>query len=136
MSDSPMQAVLNFIERINAHDADQLVDLITDDHVFVDSLGSIVQGKEKMRSAWKSYFTFCPDYQISHEDILQSGNTVAAFGTAGGTISVKGRLVEENRWKIPAAWKAVAVRGLIHEWRVYADNKPVYDILARSGPRA
>lgn len=136
MSDIPMQAVLDFIERINAHDADKLVELMTDDHVFVDSLGGEVQGKEKMRSAWKSYFAFCPDYQISHEDILQSGNMVAVFGTAGGTISVKGQMAAENRWKIPAAWKAVVVRGLVHEWRVYADNKPVYDIMARSGQRA
>jgi hypothetical protein len=29
-----------------------------------------------------------------------------------------------------AAWLAVVQKGLVKEWRVYADNKPVYDILA------
>ena len=31
-----------------------------------------------------------------------------------------------------AAWLARVENGLLKEWRVYADNKPVYDILARS----
>ena len=135
MSESPTQVVLSFMERINEHDAGKLVELTTNDHVFVDSLGSVIRGKEKMRRAWESYFRFCPDYQVSHEDIFESGNTVAAFGTARGTISVNGQLAAENRWSILAAWKAVVMRGLVHEWRVYADNKPVYDIMARSGQR-
>ena len=134
MSDSPTQTVLSFIDRINEHDEDKLADLMTDDHVFVDSLGNAIKGKEKMRAAWKSYFAFCPDYRIIHEDLLEGGSMVGAFGTAGGTVSASGALPPENRWKIPAAWKAVVARGLVREWRVYADNKPVYDILAR-GPK-
>lgn len=132
MSDSPTQTVLSFIDRINEHDEDKLADLMTDDHVFVDSLGNAIKGKEKVRAAWKSYFTFCPDYRIAGEEFLQSGDNVGAFGTAGGTISVNSEMPPENRWKIPAAWKAVIARGLVREWRVYADNKPVYDIMARS----
>jgi hypothetical protein len=31
-----------------------------------------------------------------------------------------------------AAWLAIVEDGLVKEWRVYADNKPVYDILAKS----
>jgi hypothetical protein len=38
----------------------------------------------------------------------------------------------ENKWRISAAWRAVVEAGLVKEWRVYADNKPVYDILAKS----
>ena len=30
-----------------------------------------------------------------------------------------------------AAWKAVMRDGKVMEWRVFADNKPVYEILAR-----
>ena len=47
------------------------------------------------------------------------------FGTAGGTIA-------EHAWEKPDAWRAVIENGLVKEWRVYADNKPVYDILAKS----
>jgi hypothetical protein len=34
-------------------------------------------------------------------------------------------------WRIPAAWKGSVRDGKVAEWRVFADNKPVYDILAR-----
>jgi hypothetical protein len=57
---------------------------------------------------------------------------VAVFGAAGGTISADGKLPAENKWRIPASWLAVVENGLVKEWRVYADNKPVYDILARA----
>jgi hypothetical protein len=35
--------------------------------------------------------------------------------------------------KVPAAWKAVVADGLVVEWRVFADNKAVYEILGRRG---
>jgi len=54
------------------------------------------------------------------------------FGAAGGTIAKKGKLPDENKWRTCAAWLAVVENGLVKEWRVYADNKPVYDILAKS----
>jgi hypothetical protein len=38
----------------------------------------------------------------------------------------------DNKWRTPAPWLAVVENGLVKEWRVYADNKPVYDILAKS----
>jgi hypothetical protein len=62
---------------------------------------------------------------VSHEDILNTGDTVAVFGSAGGTI-------HEIKWQTPAAWRVVVHKGLIREFGVYADNKPVYDILAKS----
>ena len=68
----------------------------------------------------------------SHEDIFVDGNIVAVFGAAGGTIGVNGKLLAANKWQIPAAWRAVVEKGLVKEWRVFADNKPVYDILAKS----
>jgi hypothetical protein len=61
---------------------------------------------------------------------------VAVFGAAGGTIAAEGKLPPENQWRTSAAWLAVVENGLVKGWRVYADNKPVYDIIAksRSGP--
>ncbi len=106
-------AVLQFLERINQHDADRLAELMTEDHRFVDSLGQSVCGRENMRSGWRSYFAFCPDYWVTHEELFQSGDRVAVFG---------------------AAWLAIVDRGLVQQWRVYADNKPVYEIIARSKP--
>ena len=128
----PVETILNFIKCINQRDADKLADLMTEDHVFIDSLGQTVCGREKMRAAWRGYYAFCPDYWVSHEQILSDRNVVAVFGAAGGTIAAKGKLPPENQWRTPAAWLAVVENGLVKEWRVYADNKPVYDILAKS----
>jgi uncharacterized protein (TIGR02246 family) len=120
---NPTETVLEFLNRINQRDIDKLAELMTEDHVFVDALGNRVTGREKMRGGWRAYYTMCPDYWISHEEIFGNGPTVAIFGAAGGTISGK-------KWQTPAAWLALVEKGQIKEWRVYADNKPVYDILA------
>jgi len=132
---SPVETVLQFLDRINARDADKLAELMTEDHVFTDSLGQQVRGREKMRSGWLGYYRMCPDYWVSHEDVFQDGNRVAVFGAAGGTIAANGKLPPANQWRTPAAWLAVVENGLMKEWRVYADNKPVYDILAKSVSR-
>jgi ketosteroid isomerase-like protein len=133
---NPVETVLAFLEAINQHDVDKLTGLMTEDHVLVDSLGNSVRGREKVRAGWRGYFAMCPDYRVSHEDIFHSGDTVAAFGSAGGTIRVNGELSSENKWEIPAAWRAVVHNGRLQEWRVYADNKPVYDILSKSAKPA
>jgi len=129
---NPVDVVLQFLEHINQHDADKLAELMTEDHVFIDSLGQSVRGRGKMRTGWESYFAFCPDYWVTHEEIFQHGKLVAVFGAAGGTIATNGKLPAENKWRIPASWMAIVHDGLVKEWRVYADNKPVYDILAKS----
>jgi ketosteroid isomerase-like protein len=132
---TPVETVLHFLELINQRDPDKLADLMTDDHVFTDSLGKSVHGREKMRAGWKDYYALCPDYGVAHEEIFQNGDLVAVFGSAGGTISANGQLPPENKWRTSAAWLAVVEKGLLKKWRVYADNKPVYDILAKSKPR-
>jgi uncharacterized protein (TIGR02246 family) len=133
---SSIETVLDFLALINKRDADKLAGLMTEDHLFIDSLGNAVRGREKMREAWRGYYSFCPDYWISHQEILESGNTVAVFGTAGGTIATNGKLPPENKWRTLAAWLAVVENGLVKEWRVYADNKPVYEIMAKSKPQS
>ena len=130
---TPIETVLQFMERINRRDPDQLAELMTEDHVFIDSLGQAVHGRERMRKGWQGYYAFCPDYWVSHEDVFMNGSIVAVFGAAGGTIRANGKLPAENKWQIQAAWRAVVEGDLVKEWRVYADNKPVYDILAKIG---
>lgn len=130
----PVETVLHFLDRINQRDVDKLAELMTEDHVFIDSLGQSVRGREKMRAGWRGYYAFCPDYWVSHDEIFQHGNVVAVFGSAGGTIAANGKLPPENQWRVLAAWRAVVEKGLVKEWQVYADNKPVYDIMAKSKP--
>jgi ketosteroid isomerase-like protein len=128
---NPVELVLKFLDKINQRDVDGLVSLMSEQHVLVDSLGSRFQGRENLRAGWRAYFKMCPDYSVSHEEIFAQGNIVAVFGSAGGTISANGELKLENRWRTPAAWMATVRGGQLVEWRVYADNKPVYEILKR-----
>ena len=133
---NPIATVLAFFDAINQHDIDKLAGLMTEDHVFIDALGTSHRGRETMRTGWRGYFAMCPDYRVSHEDIFCSDqhndHVVAAFGSAGGTIRVNEKTPPENKWRTPAAWRVVVRDGLIQEFRVYADNKPVYDILAKA----
>lgn len=126
---NPVDTVFAFFAAINHHDSDQLAALMSEDRVFIDSLGGSVHGREEMRIGWRGHFAFCPDSRVSHNNIFHTGNTVAVFGSVGGTI-------REIRWQTPAAWRAMVYQGVIYEFRVYADNKPPYNILAKSSKPA
>jgi ketosteroid isomerase-like protein len=113
-----------FVAAINHHDIGILTALMSSDHLFIDSIGNRVQGKAAMETGWRGYFAMCPDYWIEVENVLAKGETALATGKAGGTI-------DGIPWNTPAAWKAIVRNGKVIEWRVFADNKPVYEILAR-----
>jgi hypothetical protein len=81
-----------------------------------------MRGREQMRRAWTGYFKWFPDYKISIEEAIQKSDIVGLFGKAQGTYCIDGKLLEENKWEIPAAWRAFVKEGLVAEWQVYADN--------------
>ncbi len=133
-SQAPADVVLAFMDRINAADVDGIVALMTDDHIFIDGLGNRVVGKEKMRGGWKYYFSMFPDYRVSHEDVFTDRDTVAVFGSASGTLAVKGATPKENHWEAPAAWKATVRDGKVAQWQVYCDNQPARKLLGDKTP--
>jgi hypothetical protein len=51
-SESAVEAALKFLDGINQH-VDKLAGCMTEDHVFIDSLGHTVNGREKMRAGWR-----------------------------------------------------------------------------------
>ena len=113
-----------WLAAINGHDAIALAALMAADFQFVDSLGNRVNGAKAMEAGWRGYFEMCPDYWIRAEHAMAEGETVLLAGEACGTIDAR-------EWRTPAACKAVIRDGTVVEWRVFADNKPVYEILAR-----
>jgi uncharacterized protein (TIGR02246 family) len=119
-----------FIDAINRRSPEEIASLMTDDHVFVDSLGARVAGREQMKKGWEYYFGMVPDYTISVDESFASGPVVVMLGAAQGTYSSGGPLKPENRWQTPAAWRAVVQGQLIAEWRVYADNEPIRKLMA------
>ena len=118
------QTFRRYLTGINKHDVAAIAGMMTPDHVFVDSLGNRVEGAAAMESGWRGYFAMCPDYWIRADHTAIDGGVVLATGEAGGTI-------DGVSWRIPAAWKAVLRDGKVAEGSVFADNKPVYEILAR-----
>lgn len=99
-----------FVNAITSRNADEIGRLMTEDHVFIDSMGTRVAGREQMRKGWQGYFGMAPDYAISVEETFEEGAVVVMLGDA-------------------------VVRGeTIAEWRVYADNEPVRRLMASSRP--
>jgi len=123
--------VQSFVDRMNHHDVAGLCKLMSDDHIFIDPLGTVLQGKEEMRKAWIQYFFFFPDYYLKTMDIIESNDTVGLFGKASGTYSNNGKLLKEGRWDIPAAAKAVIRHDTVAEWHVFADNEQVRQIMEK-----
>ncbi len=120
-----------FIEAINRHDIEAIVELMSEDHTFVDSGGDVYKGNVQMRQGWADYFKMFPDYKIEAPKFVVSGDTVILLGTASGTYTTDGKLRTENHWEIPAAWKAVIADAKIKLWQVFADNTPVADIMRK-----
>ena len=129
MNKTAADIALAFIDQINSHDVPSLAMLMNEDILFIDGLGQIVRGKRQLEQGWRAYFSWFPDYSIQVEETFSRGSVVALFGSAQGTYAVKGKLLPENHWKIPAAWKATVRAERIDEWRVYADNEPVWKIM-------
>jgi ketosteroid isomerase-like protein len=123
-----------FVSAINAHDVGQIANLASEDHEFIDSSGRSICGREAVCAAWRGYFAFCPDYWVKADEVIGGANCVALFGAAGGTIIEAGCRYAANEWRIPAAWRAVIRQDLMECWQVYADIKPVYDIVDRLQP--
>ncbi|HLK50233.1 MAG TPA: nuclear transport factor 2 family protein [Bryobacteraceae bacterium] len=113
-----------FVAAVNSHDVGGIARLLAADHLFVDGLGNQVQGGARMEAGWRGYFAMCPDYWIRTDHAVADGELVLAAGAAGGTI-------DGQAWSTPAAWKVMIRENRVAEWRVFADNKPVYEILGR-----
>jgi len=61
---TPQEVAQQFITAINAHDVECLAALMTSDHRFIDSLGTVVEGRDSMRDGWKFYFAMVSDYHL------------------------------------------------------------------------
>jgi len=130
LSDS-VEIVIRFITAINSHNINSISEMMSDDHKFIDSLGSIYRGKELMTRGWSNYLQLFPDYKIDIDEIYCDGDKIMFTGKAGGTYGTD-KTIKENHWEINAAWRALIVNDKIKEWQVFGDNKPVYEIIERN----
>jgi ketosteroid isomerase-like protein len=129
-ANSPESVAHAFLRAINRQDVDALISLMSPGHRFIDSLGHVVEGPEKLRESWTTYFRMIPDYAVAIEETYPSEGAVVMLGIAQGTFTRNGTLNPENRWQTPVAVRALIEDGLVAEWRVYADNDPIRKIMA------
>lgn len=120
------ELVKHFVAAINSHDVQRMTALCTPQHRFVDSLGAVVNGRDALRDAWTAYLDMFPDYTVTIDSMVEADDLVLLTGWAAGTLRAHGA-----SWRIPAAWRAEVRDNLIDSWQVFADNKPVYELLQR-----
>ena len=132
MESEELKVVRAFIEAINRRDLAGLAALMTEDHVFVDSEGTVASGREALVPGWRQYFEMFPDYRVEVESTFQQGSRLAAFGSWTATYAGKDGPVPENAVGGPAAWQAVVEGGRIKFWQVYADHTRTWQVINRS----
>jgi ketosteroid isomerase-like protein len=122
------------VRRINAHDVDGLIALMTSDHVFFDSLGD-KSVRPAIERGWRQYFAMVPDYWITIDREFSDEDTSVLIGTASGTYVSEGGVVRRgNKWETPAVWVARIEGQKVAEWRIYSDNEPVRAKMRRQNP--
>jgi uncharacterized protein (TIGR02246 family) len=121
--------VLQFVERINSHDVEGILDLMADDYRFINSAGDTFRGKAFMRATWRAHFVQYPDFQIRADRVLADDEAVAIFGTAQGTYARDGQILEENHWEVPAAFLGIAKDGKMLHWQVFSDTTMIFDLI-------
>jgi len=124
--------VQDFVKAINSANITKICDLITQDHLFIDSQDNRLAGKENMKLAWLEYFTLFPDYKIEVNKIFETDSEICAFGHASATYLNMKNKDNSNFWRIPAAWRATMRDKQICVWQVYADNSVVLEIVKKN----
>ena len=124
--------VLEYIEAINSHDIEGIVNLMSKDHTFIDSGGIEAKGIKRMRTGWTEYFEMCPDYTIAIEELLEKENIIALFGRTKGTYNLEKKPGKGIFWECTAAWKVVVEKGKIKIWQVFADWSSFHELLNKN----
>jgi ketosteroid isomerase-like protein len=123
------EIVSNFIKAINDHDVEQIYDLMSDDHTFIDGYDDKYSGRKEMKEGWTNYFKLFPDYNIEIIDYTVNETMIGLFGYAGGTYkNIKGKS-KSDYWRTTAAWKAIVENGKIKYWQVFCDYSKLLAII-------
>jgi ketosteroid isomerase-like protein len=115
-----------FTSAINRRSVNELRDLMTEDHCFVDSSGSELRGRDVVCAAWDAFFSLMPHYRITVEHVLPGTNMTAVFGVAEVGMSTDSTGHATGHFRLPAAWKVSLLDNRVAFWQVYADWSQAY----------
>jgi ketosteroid isomerase-like protein len=106
---------LEFNNCINNRNLEGLVDLMTDDHTFIDNANDSVMGKSNNKENWKKFFDLFPDYQNVFESVSSKASTIIMQGYS---------VCSDSRLNnVRAIWIAKIVGDKVKEWRIYHDTE-------------
>jgi hypothetical protein len=103
---------LRFNENINQRNLEGLIELMAEDHCFIDNSGA---KDHDMKNGWKTFFDNYPDYRNILSTVTVQNNTVIMSGFS--TCS------NEPRLNGHSMWTAKVDNELVTEWRVYWLNQ-------------
>lgn len=104
-----ISAAMKFNERINHKDLEGLAQLMTDDHTFIDSAGTITKGKMAMKEGWRDFFARFPDYRNILNCVTVQDNIAVMVGYSSCSFKPLDG---------PNVWTAKVRGNQISEWRV------------------
>lgn len=123
------RTTLNFIERINAHDVDGIMALVSTDYEYINSSGDHFRDREFIRDTWRAQFENHPDYRLRVQRVIADDEAVAVFGWAEGTYAPDGVLRDDNHWEVPCAFQVIARDGKVTYFESYSDASIVFDLI-------
>ena len=98
---------------ITENDVDGISRLITDNHVFTDSAGTTISGKQAVLAAWNGFFAAFPGYRNAFKHYAERGDSIAIAGRSFSS---------DPRLDGPALWRAVLTDGKLSAWEVHDDT--------------
>ena len=129
---SEIDIIIRFVDAINDHNVDEIINLMSEDHVFVDAYGDTHIGKKGMKEGWNGYYELFPDYKIEILEIIEKDSTIGLFGFANATYKNIKDESNSNFWRIPASWKAIVENNKIKHWQVYCDYSKLLKIIDKN----
>ena len=112
----PKSIALQFNECITNADLNGLSNLMTEDHIFIDTANNRIKGKDNnIVQAWQPFFNRYPGYRNIFENIVVRGSTVIMQG-----YSICSDEILNN---IHAIWIAEIIKNKVGAWHIYSDTK-------------
>ena len=131
-SESNKTIVIRFVKAINDHNVNEIVNQMSEDHIFIDGQDNKSVGKKGMKEAWEGYYELFPDYQIEISDITENESVIGLFGYVKATYKKLTNELNSNFWRISASWKAIVENKKIKHWQVYCDYSELFKIIDKN----
>jgi len=116
----PKLSALLFNEHINNQNLKGLINLMTDDHVFIDILGKVHDREHMVTEGWQNFFDSFPDYRNIFTRVENQDNLVILIGFS---------VCSYDPLDGPAIWTATIRNDLLTKWQIFEDTKENREML-------